>query len=146
MVAVAVAGYGHEQGADDENAAYLRVPPRLLAIVLPHHLCWPRRLSHRPATSLQAIRQPSWLFSGPYTWYGVLAIGNVHFRPPVVALATPTPAATAPSLELALSTTAPDSNNAPQVCYTAQEIEVHSLEDLELTVFRISTVQRAPPN
>ena len=33
--AVAVVGHDHGQRADDENAAYIRPPPRLLAIVLP---------------------------------------------------------------------------------------------------------------
>ena len=63
------------------------------------------------------LTQTSWLSSGPYAWYGVSTIGNAYFRrPSVAALAIPTPATAAPSLEPALSTIAPDSNNAPQVC------------------------------
>ena len=33
-------------------------------------------LSHRPATSLQVLTRPSWLFPCLYAWYSVLAIGN----------------------------------------------------------------------
>ena len=41
-----------------------------------------------------------------------------HCPPSVAALVTPTPTVAAPSFELAILATAPDSNNAPQVFYT----------------------------
>ena len=89
-IAVAVARHGHDRRANDENAACILVPLWLLAVVLRHFLCWLRRLAHCPATSLQALTQSSWLSSGPYVWYGILAIENPYFRPPLVAvLATP---------------------------------------------------------
>ena len=70
-----------------------------------------------------------------------------YFRPPSVAvLPTPTLAAAAPALELVLPTTAPDSNKAPQVFCTTQEIKAQSLKDLELTVPRMPTVYSAPPS
>ena len=53
-------------------------------------------------------------------------------------------AAVAPSLDLALPTTAPDSNNAPQILYTAQEPDAHFLKDPKLTVPRIPIVHIAP--
>ena len=46
---VAVAGHGHDRRADVENAAYVWVPPRLLAVVLPHCLLAPPSLD-RPAS------------------------------------------------------------------------------------------------
>ena len=61
-------------------------------------------------------------------------------RPP-----SPTPAAAAPSLRQARPTTAPDPSNVPQVFYPTQEIEVHSLEDLEHIVPRMPTVHRTHP-
>ena len=47
-------------------------------------------------------------------------------------------------LDLALPTTAPDSNNAPQIFYTAQELDVHFLKDHKPTVPCIPTVHIAP--
>src|SRR5258706_9026354 len=47
-------------------------------------------------------------------------------------------------LDLALPTTAPDSNNAPQIFYTAQELDVHCLKDHKPTVPRLPTVHIAP--
>ena len=99
--------------------------------------------------------QPS---PGPYAWYGMSAVGNAYtpavadanmhmngyFRPPsVAALAPPAPDA-APSLELAPSTTPPDSNTTPQVFYTEQELEKHFLKDPELSPLAIPTVHDAP--
>jgi hypothetical protein len=100
------------------------------------------------------------LSPGSYGWYGVSPIGNAYtpapdanantnrhgyFRPPsVVAFPPPTQAAAGPSLELALPTAAPDSNNTSQVFYTARELEAHFLKDPELTVPRMPTLHPAP--
>src|SRR5258706_5761955 len=48
------------------------------------------------------------------------------------------------SPDLALPTTAPDSNNAPQILYTVQELDVHFLKDHKPTVPRLPTVHIAP--
>ena len=123
--------------------------PHLSFSPLFHPTACAGRLSHSPATSLQSLTQASWLSSGPCSWHGVSAIGNAYatvsdandntnwhryYCPPsVAALATPSPAVAAPAFELVILATAPGSNNLPQVFYTVQEIEAHSLEDLELT-------------
>ena len=100
--------------------------------------------------------QPS---PGPYAWYGASGVGNVYtpavteanvnmngyFPPPSVAAA---PAAlapdAAPSLELGLSTTTPDSKSTPQVFYTEQELESHFLKDPELSVPTMPTMRDGP--
>src|SRR5258706_14256700 len=43
-----------------------------------------------------------------------------------------------------IPTTAPDSNNAPQILYTVQELDVHFLKDHKPTVPCIPTVHIAP--
>ena len=87
------------------------------------------------------------LFPGVYAWYCVSAIGNAHtptpgananttgrrYRPPSVAAHALLRWLLQPSLELALLTTAPDSNNGLQVLYTTQELATDFLKDPELT-------------
>lgn len=104
----------------------------------------PRRCSpaiSRPAQLLPYTTQIA--VPSPYAWYGVLAIGNgIHpssdangnntghrsFHPPLVAaFATPR---LLPS-NWHYPQRRADSNNEPQGFYTVQEIETHSLKDLE---------------
>ena len=101
--------------------------------------------------------QPS---PGPYAWYGASAVGsaytpavadtnaqmNGYFRNTSVAPpAPPAPASDAvPSLELALSTTTPDSNSTPQFFYTEQELGLHFLKHPELSVPAMPTMHDAP--
>jgi len=97
---------------------------------------------------------------GPYTWYGVSAIGSAYtpvpdantntndrrpFRPPSVpALIPSAPAAAATSVKLARPTTTSDSNNTPQVFYPTQEIEARFPRDPELATPPKPTVHNAP--
>ena len=133
---------------------------RPLAVVLPHRLYNPavsrpaRLLLCKPlpnSADCPRVRTRGLVYRRSGNAYTVVSDPNVninehwYFRPPSFA-ALPTSAAAAPSLELALPTTAPDSNSALQVFYTTQEIEAHSLKDLELTVPRMPTVHSAPPS
>ncbi len=90
------------------------------------------------------IPQP---YSGSYSWHGASTIGNAtpdSNANTFVALALPTLTVVGPPLEVALPTTAPNSNNTLPVFYTTQELEATFFEDPELTMPRMPIAPDRP--
>src|SRR5258706_2595656 len=128
----------------------MRVPPRLPVVVLSRRLCSANTSTavahavYGPCTGTAQYRlcEPvhSPAFLGFVSWYGALTIGNAtpdSNANTFVALALPTLTVVGPPLEVALPTTAPNSNNTPSVFYTSQELEATFFEDPELTMPRM---------